>query len=115
MAAPAPRGAGNIMRNERRGYTDGHDDRRPRYNSRSRSSESEDIRPSAEDMAGRPKLKLQPRTKQASVEEVTEGMKNSSIFGTGRARDETAPEMKKRMEELEKKAKERQNSVTSDE
>eukprot|EP00116_Pleurobrachia_bachei_P002631 sb/3462893/ len=98
------------------GYQDGHDDRsRPRYNSRSRSSESEDIRPSAEEMEGRPKLKLAPRTKQASVEEVTEGVKKSSIFGCGRARDEADPNLKKRMDELEQKTKERISSVTSDE
>lgn len=86
-----------------------------RYNNRSRSSESDQadtIRPSAEEMAGRPKLKLQPRTKAASVDEVTETMKKSSIFGTGRPRDETDPQQKARMEELERK-KERLNSQAS--
>lgn len=80
----------------------------PRNNqSRSRSSESEDIpKPTEEELANRPRLKLAPRTKQPSVEaveEVTEAVKKSSIFGTGKARNAMDPDQKKRMDELEKK------------
>jgi len=75
--------------------------------SRSRSSESEDIpKPTEEELANRPRLKLAPRTKQPSVEsveEVTEAVKKSSIFGTGRARDAMDPDQKKRMDDLDKK------------
>ena len=73
------------------------------------------IRPTAEEMAGRPKLKLAPRTKkvESKVEEVTEGMKKASIFGSGRARDANDPELRQRMEAIEKK-KERQDSVEAE-
>ena len=47
--------------------------------------------------------------------QVTEGVKKSSIFGSGRARDEADPNLKKRMDEIEQKTKERLTSVTSDE
>lgn len=43
----------------------------------------------AEEMANRPRLKLAPRTKpKDAVVEVTEGLRNTSIFGCGRARTE---------------------------
>ena len=90
-----------------------HDDRsRGRFNSRSRSSESEDvIRPTAEEMAGRPKLKLAPRTKKVeSVDQLAEGVKKASIFGSGKPRNANDPAMKQRMEAIEKK-KERQDSI----
>lgn len=97
---------------DNKGYSE-HDNRantgyQPRNTqSRSRSSESDDIpKPTEEELANRPRLKLAPRTKQASVEaveEVTEGVKKSSIFGTGRARDAMDPDLKKRMDDLEKK------------
>ena len=101
---PVGVGPGAGERPQQRRFNE-HDDRSggAQYNSRSRSSESEDTRPSAEEMAGRPKLKLAPRTKQAPVDEVTDAVKNASIFGSGRARDEADPTLKQRMEEIEKK------------
>ena len=108
-----PRG-GNSYQDRNNRYQNEHDDRsRGRYNSRSRSSESEDvIRPTAEEMAGRPKLKLAPRTKKvdSDVDQLAEGVKKSSIFGSGRARDANDPELRQRMEAIEKK-KERQDSL----
>lgn len=96
-------GAGDRPPQNRR-YNE-HDDRTSggRYNSRSRSSESEDTRPTPEELAGRPKLKLAPRTKQVQVDEVTESVKKSSIFGSGRARDEADPALKQRMDDIEKR------------
>jgi len=117
-----PRGSGGNPYQERNSYQDRnnnryqneHDDRsRGRYNSRSRSSESEDIiRPTAEEMAGRPKLKLAPRTKKvdSNVDQLAEGVKKASIFGSGRPRDANDPELRQRMEAIEKK-KERQDSL----
>ncbi|ELU01797.1 hypothetical protein CAPTEDRAFT_224491 [Capitella teleta] len=44
--------------------------------------------PSPESAAARPRLKLQPRSKDP-VKEVTQGLRNTSIFGEGKPRDAT--------------------------
>lgn len=108
-----PERSNNYQERNQNRYQNEHDDRsRGRFNSRSRSSESEDvIRPTPEEMAGRPKLKLAPRTKKIEpVEQLAEGVKNASIFGSGRPRDATDPALRQRMEAIEKK-KERQDSI----
>ncbi|XP_069136084.1 eukaryotic translation initiation factor 4H-like [Argopecten irradians] len=76
-----PRGGGY-----NRGYDDGPG--RRRQNS---GGQMELREPSPESAAARPRLKLAPRTVKDPVAGAAEASRKSSIFGTGKAREETVP------------------------
>ncbi|XP_050501854.1 eukaryotic translation initiation factor 4H-like [Diabrotica virgifera virgifera] len=56
-----------------------------------RKSFSEDLPSGPLDTAGRPKLKLLPRTVKAPINALADGERSVSIFGAGKPREERAP------------------------